>query len=57
MLWAVLGFVGLCALCNACEFYGWVRVSVVGGGVAGLLYAYYCYEEIACTCDDPDHEH
>ena len=55
MLWAGLG----------AWFLVWVtdglalgfRAAIVLGGVAGLIHTYYNYEEIACTCDDPDHEH
>lgn len=57
ILWMGLACWGLLWICNTCEIYGWARLSIVAGGVAGVMYGYFWYEEIACTCDDPDHEH
>jgi hypothetical protein len=32
-------------------------IAVGVGVVAAIYHVLYNYEEIACTCDDPDHEH
>jgi len=55
MLWAGLGCWGLLYLTSEMGLFE--RASITIGGVAGLLYGYYWYEELDCTCDDPDHEH
>ncbi len=57
LFWGVLVFFGLVFFLNWIEVYGWARLAILFGGVAGTMHTIYNYEEIACTCDDPDHEH
>lgn len=57
LFWGVLVFFGMVFFLNWCEMYGWIRLPIIGGAVLGVVYTIYNYEEIACTCDDPDHEH
>ncbi len=57
LFWAVAVVIGLIWVMNECEIYGWIRVPILGGAALGTAHTIYNYEEIACTCDDPDHEH
>ena len=57
LFWGVLVLIGGVFLLNWCEIYGWARLAIIGGAILGVVHTIYNYEEIACTCDDPDHEH
>ena len=57
LFWGVLVLIGLFFLLDRAGLYGWARASIMLGGVVGTMHTIYNYEDIACTCDDPDHEH
>ncbi len=58
IFWSVLVFAGLWWLMNEWGLRDWLaRVAILFGAILGVLHVIYSYEEIACTCDDPDHEH
>jgi hypothetical protein len=57
VFWGVAASAGLFWLTGECDIHGWGRLAILFGGVTGVTHTVYNYEEIACTCDDPDHEH
>lgn len=57
MFWGAVTFAGLFWLTGECSIHGWGRAAILFGGTLGAVHVVYDYEELACTCDDPDHEH
>ncbi len=57
MFWAIATLAGLFWLTGECDISGWLQLSIMLGGALGAAHVVYDYEELACTCDDPDHEH
>lgn len=54
-MWTLLAYWGL--YCWRDEFPLGFLLAVAFGVTAAIWHVHLNYDEIACTCDDPDHDH